>query len=96
VHIEEEKGSEKTSSPIPDIQTQEVPQKQKEAESVPDTKLPNMLETQADSPRDEPRSDELEEGALQQEIDVSTTDEQVSIESIPDASISIGTQTPDE
>jgi hypothetical protein len=41
VHVEEEKGPEKTSSPIPDIQTQEVPQKEKEVESVPDTKLPD-------------------------------------------------------
>jgi hypothetical protein len=40
--------------------------------------------------------DEPEEGAPQQEIDVSKADEQVSIESIPDASISIGTQNPDE
>jgi hypothetical protein len=34
VHIEEEKGPEKTSSPIPDVQIQKVPQKEKEAESV--------------------------------------------------------------
>jgi hypothetical protein len=44
----------------------------------------------------EPRSDEPKEGAPQQEIDISMVDEQVSIESIPDTSISIGTQTPDE
>jgi hypothetical protein len=32
VHIEEEKGPEKTSSPVPEVQTQEVPQKEKEVE----------------------------------------------------------------
>jgi hypothetical protein len=83
MHVEEEKGPEKTSSPLPNVQTQEVPQKEKEAESVPDTKLPDASETQADSPRDEPRSGGPEERTPHQEINVSMTDEQVSIESIP-------------
>jgi hypothetical protein len=49
-----------------------------------------------DSPKDEPGSGEQKEEAPQQEIDISTTDYQVSTEPTPDASISIGTQLPDE
>ena len=48
-----------------------------------------------DSPKQYSGSDELKKGALQQEVSVSTANEQVSIESILDASISLGTQTPD-
>jgi hypothetical protein len=69
VHVEEEKGPEKTSSPFPDVQTQEVLQKEKEAESVPDTKFPDALATQADSPRDEPKSGGPEERTPQQEVE---------------------------
>jgi hypothetical protein len=96
VHIEEEKGPENISSPVPDAQIQEVPQKEKEAESVLDTKLPDVPETRADILKDESGSDEPKEEAPQQEINVSMTDEQVSIDSILNASISIGTQTLDE
>jgi hypothetical protein len=53
VHVEEEKGPEKTSSPAPEVQTQEVPQKEKEVESVLNTKIPDAPETQVDSPKDE-------------------------------------------
>jgi hypothetical protein len=45
VHVQEEKGPEKTSSPNPRVQTQEVPQKEIKSESVPDTKRPNAPET---------------------------------------------------
>jgi hypothetical protein len=96
VHIEEEKGPEKTSSPLLDAQIQEVPQKEKATESVLDTKMPDAPETQTDSPKDESGSDDPKEEAPQQEIDASMADEQVSIESIPDTSISLSTQTPDE
>jgi hypothetical protein len=41
VHVEEEKKPEKTSSSIPEVQTQEVPQKEKEVDSVLDTKVPD-------------------------------------------------------
>jgi hypothetical protein len=96
VHIEEEKEPEKTSSPVPDAQIQGLPQNEQEVESVLDTELPNAPETQADSLKDEPGSGEQKEEAPQQEIDVSMTDDQVSTEPTPDASISIGTQLPDE
>jgi hypothetical protein len=96
VHIEEEKEPEKTSSPVPDTQTQGLPQSEQEVESVLDTQLPNAPETQADSPKDEPGSGEQKEEAPQQEIGVSMAKDQVSTEPTPDASISIGTQTPDE
>lgn len=96
VHIEEEKEPEKTSSPVPDAQIQGLPQNEQEVEIVLDTELPNALETQADSPKDELGSDEPKEGAPQQEIGVSMANDQISIEPTLDASISIGTQTPDE
>jgi hypothetical protein len=96
VHVEEEKGPVKTYYPIFDVQTQEVPQKEKETESFPDTKFSDTLDTQADSPRDEPKSGEPEERTPQQEFNISMTDEQVSIASIPETSISISSQTCDE
>jgi hypothetical protein len=96
VHIVEEKEPEKTSSPAPDARIQGLPQNEQEVESVLDTELPNAPETQADSLKDEPGSGEQKEEAPQQEIDVSMTDDQVSTEPTPDASISIGTQLPDE
>jgi hypothetical protein len=65
VHIEEEKGPEKTSSSIPDNQIQEVPQKEKESKSVLDTKLPDAPKTQVDNPKGKPGSDEMMEGAPQ-------------------------------
>jgi hypothetical protein len=49
-----------------------------------------------DNPKDEPGSGEQKEEAQQQEIGISTTKDQVSTEPTPDASISIGTQLPDE
>jgi hypothetical protein len=54
------------------------------------------LETQADSLRDEPGSGEQKEESPQQEIDISTADFQVSTEPTLDASISTGTQPPNE
>jgi hypothetical protein len=51
VHIEEEKGPEKTYSPIPRGPNQGGPTKEKEVESVLDTKVPDALETQEDSLR---------------------------------------------
>jgi hypothetical protein len=96
VHVQEEKGPEKTSSLIPEVQTQEIPQKEIEAESVPDTARPEALETRADNPKDKSEPDEPKEGSPQKEIDDSTTDEQVSIESFPNASIPLDTQIPNK
>jgi hypothetical protein len=58
--------------------------------------MPDAPETRKDSSKDESGSLDPKEEALQQEIEASTADEQVSIKSIPDASISLDTQTPDE
>jgi hypothetical protein len=63
VCIEEEKGLEKTSSPIIEVQTEEFPQKEKEAESTLDTKLLDAPKTEKDSSKNETGSDELEKGA---------------------------------
>jgi hypothetical protein len=65
VHIEEEKGPEKTSSPLPKVQTQEVPQKEKEVKSVLDTKMSHAPQTQTDSLKDESGSDDPKEEAPQ-------------------------------
>jgi hypothetical protein len=54
------------------------------------------METQVDSPKDEPGSGEHKEEVPQQEIDISTTDYQVSTEPTPNASILAGTLPPDE
>jgi hypothetical protein len=43
MHVQEEKGLEKTSSPEPEVQTKEVPQKEIEVESGLETKGPNVL-----------------------------------------------------
>jgi hypothetical protein len=96
VQIIEEKEPEKTSSPSPNAQILGLPHNEQEVESVLDTELPDALETQADSPKDEPGTDEQKEEAPRQEIDISTIDYQVSTEHTPDASTSIGTQLPDE
>jgi hypothetical protein len=96
VHIEEEKEPEKTSSLVPDAQTQGLPLNKKEFESVLDTHLPNTPKTQVDDPTNEPGSGEQKEEAPCQEIRVSTAKDHVSIEPTRDASISIGTQLPDE
>jgi hypothetical protein len=96
VHIKEEKEQERTSSPDPNVQTQKVPWKEKEVESVLDTELSNAPETQVDSPKDDLGSNEPKEGYPQQKTDVSMANDQVSTKPTPDASISIGTQTLDE
>jgi hypothetical protein len=82
VHVQEEKGPEKTSSP-PRVQTQEVPQKEKEVESGLNMENPDASETRADNLEDKSEPDEPKEGSPQKEIDVSMTDAQVSIESTP-------------
>jgi hypothetical protein len=43
--IQEEKGPEKTPSPDLKVQTQEIPQNEKEAENVPDTTNPKASKT---------------------------------------------------
>jgi hypothetical protein len=61
MRIEEEKGPEKLSSPVPDAQIQKVPLKEQGAESVLDTKLPDASETREDSLKDESGSGEPKE-----------------------------------
>jgi hypothetical protein len=96
VHIEEEKELEKTSSLVPDAQIKGLPKNEQEVEIFLDTELPNVLETKVDSSKDEPGLIEKNEEAPHQEIDVSMNEDQVSTEPTLDASISIGTQLPDE
>jgi hypothetical protein len=96
VQITEEKEPEKASSPAPDTQIWSPSQNDQEVKSVLDTELLDAPETQKDSLKDEPGSGEQKEEAPQQEIDISTVDYQVSIEPTLDASISTGTQPPDE
>jgi hypothetical protein len=60
VQIIEEKEPQKASSPAPDAQIF-LPQSEQEVKSVLDTKLPDALETQEDSLKDEPGSCEQKE-----------------------------------
>jgi hypothetical protein len=78
VPIMEEKDPEKESTPAPDAQIHGLPQNEQEVESVLDTELPNAPDTQVDSPKDELGSGEQKEEAPWKEIDISTTDYQVS------------------
>jgi hypothetical protein len=55
-----------------------------------------VLETREDSPKDKLESDKPKEGFMQKEIGVPTDDEKVSIDSFPNASISLDTQIPDK
>jgi hypothetical protein len=68
---------------IPGSKPRRSHRKKKKLRVAPTLKRPDALETQADSLKDKSELDELKEGAPQKEIDISTTDEQVSIESIP-------------
>jgi hypothetical protein len=54
VKIIEEKELEMASSPAPDAQIQGLPQNDQEVKSVLDIELLDVLETQMDSPMDEP------------------------------------------
>ena len=62
VHIEEEKEPKKTSSPVPDTQAQGIQWSKQEIESVLDTQLPNALETQENSSKDDQGSGKSKEG----------------------------------
>jgi hypothetical protein len=66
----------------------------KKFENVLDTQLPNASDTQADNLKDEPGSGDQKEEALQQEINISMTKDQISTNPTLDASISIGYSTP--
>jgi hypothetical protein len=92
LHIKEEIEPEKTSSLVLDSQIQGFPQNEQEVESVLDTELLNVPKTQVDNPKDDPGLVEQNEEAPQQQINVSMDDDQVSIKTTPDASISIDTQ----
>jgi hypothetical protein len=83
VHVQEEKGSEKTSSPEPEVQTKEVPQKETEVESGLETKGPNTSETEADL-KDKPEPEEPKKESPQKEINGSAANEQVSNEYVPE------------
>jgi hypothetical protein len=65
VQITEEKEPEKASSPAPDAQIWSPSQNDQEVESVLDTELLDVPETQKDSPTDEPGSGEQKEEAPQ-------------------------------
>jgi hypothetical protein len=54
------------------------------------------LETRPDNPKDKSEPDEPKEGSSQKEIGVSMTNDEVSIESFPDASIYLDTYIPDK
>jgi hypothetical protein len=96
VRVQEEKGPEKTSSPAPEVQTQEIPQKEKEAESGLDTNMPDTSKNREDNLKDKSELDEPKEGFPQKEINVSMANAQVSIEPTPDASIALDTLIPDK
>jgi hypothetical protein len=96
MHITEEKEPEKASSPAPDAQISGLPQNDQEVKSVIDTELLDVPEAQMDNLTDEPGLCEQKEEAPQQEIDISTTDYQVSTKPTPNDSISTGTQPLDE
>jgi hypothetical protein len=87
VPITEEKEPKKASSPAPNAQTGGLPQNEQEVESFLDTELSDAPKIQADSLKDKPELGEQKEEAPQQEIDISTTNYQVSIKPTPDASI---------
>jgi hypothetical protein len=57
VHVQEEKGPEKTSSLEPKVKTKEVPQKETEAKSGLETKEPDTLETR-ENIKDKPELNE--------------------------------------
>jgi hypothetical protein len=77
VRVQEEKGPDKTSSPSPEVQTQEIPQKEKEVESGLDTRRPKMPETRADNSKDKSEPNELREGSMLKEINDSIADKQL-------------------
>jgi hypothetical protein len=61
VPIIEEKDPKKSSSPFRNAQIRGLPQNEQEVKNVLETKLPDALETQAYSPKDEPRLGEQKE-----------------------------------
>jgi hypothetical protein len=65
VQITEEKEPEKASSPAPDAQIRSPSQNDQEVESVLDTELLDVPETQKDSLTDEPGSGKQKEEAPQ-------------------------------
>jgi hypothetical protein len=87
VCVQEEKGPEKTSSPAPEVQTQEIPQKEKEVESGLDTNMPNASKNREDNLNDKSEPGEPKEGFSQKDVGVSMDDAQVSIEPTPNTSI---------
>jgi hypothetical protein len=95
VPITDEKEPEKASSPVLDAQIWGLPQNDQEVESVLDTELLDVLETQAYSLKDELGSGKQKEEVPQQEIDISTVDYQVSIDPTPSISISASTLPPE-
>jgi hypothetical protein len=95
LHVQEEKGPEKTSSLAPEVQKKEVPQKEIEAESGLKTKEPNTLETKANL-KDKPELNEPNKESLRKEISSFVTNKQVSYKFVPNVTILLNTQTPDE
>jgi hypothetical protein len=83
VHVTEDKEPEKASSPALDAQIRSPSQKDQEVESVLDTELLEVPETQKDSPTNEPGLGEQKEEAPQQEIGISTVNYEKQIEVRP-------------
>jgi hypothetical protein len=86
MRVQEEKGPEKTASPKPKVQDKKVFQKEIGSEGGLDIRESDKQEAEV-GPSDE---------SPQKEINSSTTDEQVSNESVPDAPIVSNIQIPDE
>jgi hypothetical protein len=86
VRVQEEKGPEKTTSPEPEVQDKQALQMEIGSEGGLDTRESDRQEAEARPSGETP----------QKKIDSSTADEQVSNESVPDASITPNIQVPDE
>jgi hypothetical protein len=96
ISIIEEKGPEKTSAPSPDASVQNPPQGDHEAKSVLDAEFLDLLGTLKDNSREELGLGGQKEEVLQQEINTSKTDHQVSTEPITDSSILADTSPSNE
>jgi hypothetical protein len=96
VQIIEEKELKRASTPSPDAPSQIHPQNEHEVESALDDAPIDILGTLMDSLRDDLGSGEQGEEIPQQEIDISTTNYQLSTKPSPNSSIFSSALPPDE